>query len=120
MNKGTILRTSACIFTFALWLYSYIEKQNELTDFRIRIPELAKAVKGLHEENIRLQYAIDQYENPQHLIELSRHVEFAHLKHPLEKEVLTCKEGLAIYPEAPAKKETLSIKPKHTLAAHAK
>ncbi len=120
MNRGIILRTSMCIFACGLWLYSYIEKQNTLTDLRIRIPELSRSVKTIQEENTRLQYEIDQFENPEHLIELARHAEFAHLKHPLHKEILTCNEGIAIQTFPENKKQPLPQKSKATLATRAK
>lgn len=99
-----------------LWLYSYMEKQNELTHLRIEIPELEKVVKNIHEENTRLQYEIDQFENPQHLIELSRRAEFAHLHQPLYKEILTCQEGLAIEIPSEPKKLVAHVRSKPTLA----
>lgn len=69
---------SAVVFT----VYAYIEKQNELTELRLAIPATAKEVRRIHEENIRLQYEIDQFESPVHLMELARKPEFGHLKYP--------------------------------------
>lgn len=93
MNKGLVIRLMICIFGFSLFLYSYVDKQNTLTGLRIELPFLSKEIRALQEENTRLQYEIDQFENPSHLIELARHSEFAHLKHPYINEVLTVSEG---------------------------
>lgn len=82
-----------CIGIAGTFLYADIRKRNELTLLRLMIPPLAKEVKVIHEENIRLQYAIDCFENPIHLMELARKPEFSHLKHPLTNEVITIKSA---------------------------
>jgi hypothetical protein len=69
--------------------------QNELTHLKIRLPDVEKEIKLIQEENRRLAYEIDQFENPSHLIEIAHRPEFAHLKHPLLKEILTVPEVLA-------------------------
>lgn len=93
--KGLLLRLGFCLSVFGFCLYSYLETQNELTHLKIRLPEVEKEVKLIQEENRRLGYEIDRFENPAHLIELAHHPEFAHLKHPLLKEILTVPEALA-------------------------
>lgn len=96
MNKGLTLRLLTCILAFGICLYSYIDKQNELTRLRIHIPGMSKDLKAIQEENTRLQYEIDTFENPQHLMELTRLGEYSHLKHPLAKEIVTCESGIAV------------------------
>lgn len=80
------MRYFACILAAGFALFAYIDKQNELTELRLAIPALAKEVKNIHEENIRLKYEIDSFESPIHLMELVRKPEFAHLKHPYLKD----------------------------------
>ena len=111
-----MIRILTCIFVLGFCLYSYIDKQNELTKLRMHIPGLVKEIKSIQEENMRLQYEIDQFENPQHLMELARLAEFSHLKHPLVKEILTVPEGVAMQQPVPEEVEVTSIKPKLTLA----
>lgn len=82
------LQIFVCIFAAGIALYSYIDKQNALTELRIAIPVLAKEVKGIQEENIRLQYEIDRFESPIHLMELARKPEFGHLKFPYSPDVI--------------------------------
>lgn len=77
-----VLRFFTCIFTAALTLFAYIEKQNELTELRLAIPAIAKEVKNIQGENIRLTYEIELFESPIHLMELMRKPEFSHLKYP--------------------------------------
>src|SRR5579872_4905290 len=116
MNKGLLIRLLICIFACGLFLYSYLEKQNRVTALRISIPAMGKEIKHLKEENTRLQYEIDQFENPQHLIELARRGEFSHLKHPLVKEVVHCGQGLALQLSPVDKTGVQPVKAKATFA----
>lgn len=109
-----ILRVLTCIFFFGFSLYSYIDKQNELTDLKLRIPRIAKEIKSIREENTRLQYEIQQFESPENLMELAK--QYPHLKHPVLDEILTLKEGIAIRLEEKDEKISSEIKPKVSLA----
>ena len=71
-----------CIAFAGLLLYKYIDKLNELTELRLSIPILAREVKEIRERNLELQYAIDTFESPLHLMELARMPEFGYLKYP--------------------------------------
>lgn len=96
MVKELAAQIAICLVALGLSLYSFIDQQNGVTELRMELPALAKEVKTLHEENMRLQYQIDQFENPQHLMELARQNEYSHLKHPLSKEIMTLEQGLAL------------------------
>lgn len=76
----TVLRIFTCIAAAGMTLLAYIEKQNDLTELRLAIPALAKEVKNLQEDNIRLTYEIRHFESPTHLLELSQKPEFSHMK----------------------------------------
>jgi hypothetical protein len=120
MNTPVLWRIAVCIFSFGLCLYSYIDKQNAVTKLRIRIPSLFKEIRLIEEENTKLQYEIDQFENPNHLMELARHGEFSHLKHPFVKDVLTVSEGVAIHLDQEPTEESVQSKPKFALAVRTK
>lgn len=90
------LRFFACIITAGLTLFAYIEKQNEVTELRLAIPAIAKEVKNLQEENIRLTYEIEHFESPIHLMELMRKPEFSHLKYPFLSEEVFLPQGPAL------------------------
>jgi hypothetical protein len=90
-----LLKVVFCLGVFAYSLYSYLNQQNELTELKIALPRLEKEIHLIREENRRLSYEIEQFENPAHLIELASHPEYAHLKHPLLKEILTVPEAIA-------------------------
>src|SRR5438067_1879429 len=96
--KGLLLRLGICLMVFGFCLYSYLETQNRLTHLKICLPDVEKEIKLIKEENSRLAYEIDRFENPAHLIELVHSPEFGHLKHPLLKEILTVPEALAVVP----------------------
>jgi hypothetical protein len=84
-----------CVAVFGCCLFSYLEKQNEVTKVKMLLPDLESKIAVIREETRRLRYEIDQFENPSHLIELSHRPEFGHLKHPLLREVLTVPEAMA-------------------------
>jgi hypothetical protein len=73
----------------------YFEKQNALTQLNMRLPEVQRQLASVREENRRMHYEIDQFENPSHLLELAHRPEFSHLKHPLLREILTLPEAVA-------------------------
>jgi len=114
-----MIRVLMCIFAFGCLLYSTLDQQNELTKLSLRFPELMKEVKTIRAENMRLQYQIDQFESPAHLLQLASLPQFSHLKHPLVSDILTCAEGPLL--ELPGKEEGLLQRgPRLTLAIGAK
>ena len=96
MNKRLLLKLTLLIAVLSSFLYSYIDKQNELTKWKMQVPEKRKQINALKEENKRMQYEINQFENPTHLLELSRSPQYSHLKHPFLEDVLTVQEGVAL------------------------
>jgi len=89
-------KTFFCLAFLGFCLYLYLEKQNEITELRMALPKLAKEIRSIQEENVQMHYAIEQFESPEHLMELAKSSEFSHLRHPFVKEVLTLKEGSAL------------------------
>ncbi|MDF2550231.1 MAG: hypothetical protein K0S07_1298 [Chlamydiales bacterium] len=83
-----LLKIFFCIFISSLALYVHLEKQNELTELRMEIPILERQVRVIGEENRRLSFEIARFENPAHLLQLSKTSAFSHLKYPTSKEVL--------------------------------
>jgi hypothetical protein len=95
-SKGPLIRILVCIGTCGGFLYSYVDKQNAVTKRRLEIPVLAKEIKDLKEENTHLQYEIELFESPERLMELARHSQYSHLKHPMLKEIAMIQEGLSL------------------------
>lgn len=95
MKKPLIFSTAKIVFCIILacaTLFAVIDKQNNLTELRKEIPLLSKELKAIEAENNRLQYDIDQFESPLHLMELSRKPEFTHLKYYYDRDVIIIKE----------------------------
>lgn len=92
--KRLFCQLTVCFMVFGSCLYSYLSVQNELTELKIKIPRMKTEIDLMLEENCRLVYEIDLFQNPAYLMELAHRPEFAHLKHPLFKEVLTVPELL--------------------------
>ena len=91
------IRIALCILMLAALLYSMVRMQNQVTHYRLQIPQITKKLDDLKQENIRLQFEIDQFESPVHLIPLARSPAYGHLKYPLKNEV----EVLIKEPSAP-------------------
>ena len=91
---GLFIRVIICICFAGLMLYKYIDKQNELTELKLSIPALAKEVKEIHETNLELQYEIERFESPIHLMEIARKPEFGQLKHPNLNEIIILTESI--------------------------
>lgn len=121
MNKGLMLRMLCCLAVVALYLYQMIQKQNVINYLSLQIPKLAKDLKSIEEENVRLRFEIDCFESPDHLMQLVKMKEYTHLRHPSLKEVFTIPEGIALYIEETPKKELLQpLKIQPVLAVGAK
>jgi hypothetical protein len=97
MSKLIIYKILICLFIFGICLYSYVEKQNELTSLKIEVPKVAKQIEELKEEIKKIHYEVEMFENPAYLMQLVRKPEFGHLKHPFVSDVLTVPEGIALF-----------------------
>lgn len=121
MTKGALVRILICIGVFGGFLFSYVDVQNAVTKRRLEIPVVAREIKELKEANTRLQFEIDLFESPQHLMELARHSEYSDLKQPMLKEILSMQEGLALeVASEESEPVVVSGKPKLPLAIGAK
>jgi hypothetical protein len=87
MNR-TSIHLLICLAAAGLTLYALIEEQNALTELRVALPALDKELRATQEENLRLEYELDCFESPVHLLELARKPEFGHLKYPTIDDVL--------------------------------
>lgn len=78
-----------CILILGGFLYLSIDRQNVLTELKMDIPKLARSLKELQEEEIRLSFEIERLESPDRLIRILREKEYAHLKYPYLDEVVS-------------------------------
>ena len=89
MNVGIFSRILFCIAAIGFFLYAYINQQNCITELRLQIPNASRDLEAVCQENTRLQFEIDQFQNPQHLMELASTPQFSHLRYPLLSEIMT-------------------------------
>lgn len=98
------LQIFICIAAAGITVLAYIERQNDLTGLRLAIPALAKEVKNIQEDNIRLSYEIERFESPEHLMKLAKKPEYSHMKYPyINEEVILVK--MPPLPKAEASEE---------------
>lgn len=93
MHKVTFLRVIFCVLSAASFLFFYLEKQNEKTKLLLEIPHLSASLKEIEEENMRLQYLVDRFENPANLMELMVQTSFSHLQFPVLDSIVVLPEG---------------------------
>lgn len=86
--QKVLFKIFICLFGAGLALYASVREQNSLMDLRRDIPPIAKEVRALEEENHRLEYIVDRFENPVHLIELSREPQYGHLRYPYVQDIV--------------------------------
>ncbi|MCB1106793.1 MAG: hypothetical protein KDK76_01695 [Chlamydiia bacterium] len=91
MNLGLLVRLLICVFALGGFLYTYIDKQNDLTELKMEVPELMRTLHILEEENSQLSLEIESLENPSRLIALLREKEYSHLHYPYVNEVMVLK-----------------------------
>ena len=91
MNRGLFVRLLICTGYLGTLFYTYIDRQNGLTELKMEIPRLVKRVDMLEEENALLTYEIEKKESPSYLLELLRTKEFSHLRYPYINDVVVVK-----------------------------
>ncbi|MCI5052936.1 MAG: hypothetical protein MRY21_07385 [Simkaniaceae bacterium] len=123
MKKTLLLaKVLVCLASFGFMLYGYLEATNALTIKRMQLPELAKQLAAIQENNARLQFEVDSFENPSHLLELLAKKEYSHLKHPVVDQVLLINQSVCLKkePSAGNGQNELSSSTRHTLVLGAK
>jgi len=83
-----LIRLFICVFILGISLYSYINQHNHLTELRIQVPLLTKKLKSLEDENTRLMFEIEKFENPLNLMDLARKPQYGYLKHPYVSDII--------------------------------
>ncbi|MEL7431803.1 MAG: hypothetical protein AAGI90_04640 [Chlamydiota bacterium] len=84
------------IVILGLCLVFYVDQQNKLAYLRMQIPKEKEEIQELLEEISALQYGIDQFESPAHLMDIAQNPEFRHLEHPTMRDILSMGEGYAL------------------------
>ena len=82
------LKLGVCLVTALGAMYIYINEHNKVIEMQLAIPPLQKDLSAILAENERLQFEIDRFESPAHLLQLAKKPEFSHLKFPYTTDVL--------------------------------
>ncbi len=98
-RKGIVFFVFGSLFIGGGCLLTYLEKQNELTQLKLHVPKLAHEVKMIGEENMQLQYRLQEFERPDNLLKIAGEARFCHLKYPLGKDVLVLQEQSSLTQE---------------------
>ncbi|MBM3202195.1 MAG: hypothetical protein FJZ56_07310 [Chlamydiae bacterium] len=115
MSRLFLTKVLVCLFSLGGCLYAYLEEQNELIKLRMEIPRLGQDIKEIHEENLRLEFEIESFENPKHLMELVLQNEYSHLKHPLVSDIVVVSQEKK--EETPPTKQTKFLSPSIVVGA---
>ncbi len=89
-----VWRLGCCLLAFAFALYLYINAHNHLIETQLAIPPLQKKIRDVTAENGRLQFEIDRFESPAHLMQLADQPEYSHLKPVYLPDILIISEGI--------------------------
>lgn len=82
------VRLICIVCFFALLLFLYIQEHHEILSLRMHIPQLEKEIRELNEENLRLEFSLQQFFNPHHLLQLAQDPAYGHLHFVSEEEVI--------------------------------
>ena len=90
-----LFRVMICLLTLGLGSFLYVDKLNQQTALRFQIPSLEKEIEEISQKNIQLAYQLENFNNPQHLLELAKQPEYSHLKFPYMEEVMVISSEIA-------------------------
>lgn len=93
-DRKFIARLLVVFMLLIIFLYTHVQRENHLTQLRLKVPILTNRLRILDEQNQTLQYEVDRFESPSHLIQLGRKPEFGHLEFPLKQDVLVIERPL--------------------------
>lgn len=81
-----------CLFFVAFAVYHYVDLNNRLTKYRLQVPLLEKEIAKIKRENVELQYEIELFESPIHLLEIAEKEDFRHLVYPYNDQIVQLPE----------------------------
>lgn len=90
-----LFRVMICLVTLGLGSFLYVDKLNQQTALRFQIPSVEKDIEEISQKNIQLAYQLENFNNPQHLLELAKQPEYSHLKFPFMEEVMVISSEIA-------------------------
>jgi len=91
-----VLKFASFVSLLGFFTYSYLDRQNDCTRLKIQIPQMSQEIADVREKNRAIQYQIECFERPGHLLEIAS--VYPHLKFPFMEEILILNEGIALLP----------------------
>lgn len=87
MNRAWFYRIVAGLGCFAAFLYAYVVHHNRVLQLQMDIPKIAKEVREIEQDNIRLRFKIQQFEDPSNLMKTLAMKEYLHLEYAASSDV---------------------------------
>lgn len=94
--KGVIVRVLFCMGTLLCGAFFAIHKENQITQLRLKIPQLKKEVTLLSEQNTQLAFEKEMFERPENLLKCVSSQEYASLSHPSMQHVVVLPKGFTL------------------------
>lgn len=76
---SSALRFLVLLFLMGASLYSYIGRENSLTQAELMLAPIAREVGEMEEQNAALRYQLSRFEAPSHLFQIASHALYGHL-----------------------------------------
>ncbi|MCH9632905.1 MAG: hypothetical protein S4CHLAM6_12490 [Chlamydiae bacterium] len=90
-----LFRVLICLVVFGLGSFLYVDQLNQQTALRFQIPAIEKEIEEITQQNVQLAFQLENFNNPQHLLELAKQPEYSHLKFPFMEEVMVISSEIA-------------------------
>ena len=88
LKKNFIFRLIFLCIIGSFCFYQYLDKQNKLTFYNIKLTRAEKAIFNIKQEMNHLQYEVNKFESPENLIKIMNSMDFSHMSYPLSNEVI--------------------------------
>lgn len=83
-----IVQIFTCVTLFVCFLISYLDRQNAIVKYQLKIPKVQKEIEKISQENQALRVKIDHFEHPTQLMGFLKKEEYKHLNFYLDKDII--------------------------------
>lgn len=104
-----LVKIFICIFCFGVSLYIYLDKLNSQSELKVQVPQIAKEIELIEQDLVNLNYQIESFKNPTHLLNLALRPEFGHLKFSRQSDVMLITPNIAKRANAPLENKLNSV-----------
>lgn len=87
------IQIGLCIFFIGFFLFCYLDRQNKVTEYQLKIPKVQKEIERLSQENQNLKAKINHFEHPSQLMSLLKQKDFSHLDYYHDHDVVCMQQG---------------------------